>query len=247
MWVALAINVALLAGRGGRRHPHRLAGGAGRRRPPALRRRLDRPGADRRPPRLAAGRRPAHLRLPALRGAGGAGQRPAAGRGQHRHRDRRDRPPLRPARRSTAPACSPSAPLGLAGNLAATLVLARGQREDINLEGVLRHSVADALGSLGVVLAGAFVLLGGSDDRRPDRRPADRRPRPRLLLAPDQGALRRADGGGAGRPRRRRAWGRRSARGGGALGPRPPRLDRDRRLRRDRRPRRRRPAAPTAT
>jgi cobalt-zinc-cadmium efflux system protein len=53
--------------------------------------------------------------------------------------------------------------LGLAGNLAATLVLARGQREDINLEGVLRHSVADALGSLGVVLAGAFVLLGGSD------------------------------------------------------------------------------------
>jgi cobalt-zinc-cadmium efflux system protein len=52
--------------------------------------------------------------------------------------------------------------LGLAGNLAATWVLARGQREDINLEGVLRHSVADALGSVGVVFAGAFVLLGGS-------------------------------------------------------------------------------------
>jgi cobalt-zinc-cadmium efflux system protein len=53
--------------------------------------------------------------------------------------------------------------LGLAGNLAATWVLARGQREDINLEGVLRHSFADALGSLGVVLAGGFVLAGGSD------------------------------------------------------------------------------------
>jgi len=53
--------------------------------------------------------------------------------------------------------------LGLAGNLTATWVLARGQREDINLEGVLRHSVADALGSFGVVIAGAFVLLGGSD------------------------------------------------------------------------------------
>jgi cobalt-zinc-cadmium efflux system protein len=53
--------------------------------------------------------------------------------------------------------------LGLAGNLAATWVLARGQREDINLEGVLRHSFADALGSLGVVIAGAFVLAGGSD------------------------------------------------------------------------------------
>jgi cobalt-zinc-cadmium efflux system protein len=52
--------------------------------------------------------------------------------------------------------------LGLAGNLAATVVLARGQREDVNLEGVLRHSAADALGSVGVVVAGAFVLLGGS-------------------------------------------------------------------------------------
>ena len=51
---------------------------------------------------------------------------------------------------------------GLAGNVAATVVLARGQRQDINLEGVLRHSVADALGSVGVVVAGAVVLLGGS-------------------------------------------------------------------------------------
>jgi cobalt-zinc-cadmium efflux system protein len=52
--------------------------------------------------------------------------------------------------------------LGLLGNLGATLVLARGERVDVNLEGVLRHSAADALGSLGVVLAGAFVLAGGS-------------------------------------------------------------------------------------
>jgi cobalt-zinc-cadmium efflux system protein len=51
---------------------------------------------------------------------------------------------------------------GLAGNVAATIVLARGQRQDINLEGVLRHSVADALGSVGVIVAGGFVLLGGS-------------------------------------------------------------------------------------
>lgn len=51
---------------------------------------------------------------------------------------------------------------GLAGNVAATLVLARGQREDINLEGALRHSAADALGSIGVVVAGAVVLAGGS-------------------------------------------------------------------------------------
>ncbi|HET8564887.1 MAG TPA: cation diffusion facilitator family transporter [Solirubrobacterales bacterium] len=52
--------------------------------------------------------------------------------------------------------------LGLAGNLAATVVLARGRREDINLEGVLRHSAADAVGSLGVLVAGAWVLGGGS-------------------------------------------------------------------------------------
>jgi cobalt-zinc-cadmium efflux system protein len=52
--------------------------------------------------------------------------------------------------------------LGLFGNIAATMVLARGERVDVNLEGVLRHSAADALGSLGVVLAGAFVLAGGS-------------------------------------------------------------------------------------
>jgi cobalt-zinc-cadmium efflux system protein len=52
--------------------------------------------------------------------------------------------------------------VGLGGNLAATLVLAGGRREDINLEGALRHSFADALGSLGVLVAGAFVLAGGS-------------------------------------------------------------------------------------
>src|SRR4051794_29188596 len=51
---------------------------------------------------------------------------------------------------------------GLVGNIAATVVLAGGQREDINLEGVLRHSAADALGSLGVVVAGAWVIGGGS-------------------------------------------------------------------------------------
>ena len=52
--------------------------------------------------------------------------------------------------------------LGLAGNVAATVVLSGGGREDLNLEGALRHSFADALGSLGVVFAGAFVLAGGS-------------------------------------------------------------------------------------
>lgn len=52
--------------------------------------------------------------------------------------------------------------IGLAGNVGAAAVLAGGQRVDVNLEGVLRHSAADALGSIGVVLAGAVILAGGS-------------------------------------------------------------------------------------
>jgi cobalt-zinc-cadmium efflux system protein len=51
--------------------------------------------------------------------------------------------------------------LGLAGNTAATWVLASGRRDDINLEAVLRHSAADALGSLGVVVSGVVILATG--------------------------------------------------------------------------------------
>ena len=57
--------------------------------------------------------------------------------------------------------------VGLAGNVAATWVLAAGEREDINLEGVLRHSAGDALSSLGVVVAGALVLVAGWDAADP--------------------------------------------------------------------------------
>lgn len=51
--------------------------------------------------------------------------------------------------------------LGLAGNAWATVVLARGERSDINLEAVLRHSVADALGSLAVVISALALLAFG--------------------------------------------------------------------------------------
>jgi cobalt-zinc-cadmium efflux system protein len=51
--------------------------------------------------------------------------------------------------------------VGLLGNVAATWILAAGERSDINLEAVLRHSAADALSSLGVVVAGAIVLTTG--------------------------------------------------------------------------------------
>jgi cobalt-zinc-cadmium efflux system protein len=51
--------------------------------------------------------------------------------------------------------------LGLAGNAAATWVLAGGDRTDLNLEAVLRHSFADALGSVAVVVSGAVILITG--------------------------------------------------------------------------------------
>lgn len=57
--------------------------------------------------------------------------------------------------------------LGLLGNVLATWVLIRGDRSDINLEGVLRHSVADALGSLGVVVAGVGIMATGFDELDP--------------------------------------------------------------------------------
>jgi cobalt-zinc-cadmium efflux system protein len=53
--------------------------------------------------------------------------------------------------------------VGIAGNHAAAAVLARGRREDLNLEGVLRHSLADALASAGVVVSGAVILATGWD------------------------------------------------------------------------------------
>jgi cobalt-zinc-cadmium efflux system protein len=51
--------------------------------------------------------------------------------------------------------------VGLAGNVAATLVLGAGERGDINLEGALRHSFGDAVNSLGVVVAGVVILTTG--------------------------------------------------------------------------------------
>ena len=103
-----------------------------------------------------------------------------------RHRGRRDRPLLRPAGIEGGGVLALGV-LGLAGNVAATVVLAGGQREDINLEGVLRHSFADALGSLGVIVAGASSSPAARH-RRPDRRPADLRPGPasswRLIKEP---------------------------------------------------------------
>lgn len=57
--------------------------------------------------------------------------------------------------------------VGLAGNALATWLLMRGDRTNVNLEGVLRHSAADALGSLGVIVAGLLVLTTGWNQADP--------------------------------------------------------------------------------
>jgi cobalt-zinc-cadmium efflux system protein len=55
----------------------------------------------------------------------------------------------------------------LAGNALATMLLVGGDRANVNLEGVLRHTAADALGALGVVVAGLLVITTGWDRADP--------------------------------------------------------------------------------
>jgi cobalt-zinc-cadmium efflux system protein len=50
---------------------------------------------------------------------------------------------------------------GLVLNLAAASLLHRRGSESLNVQGALRHVLADALGSLGVIAAGAIVLVTG--------------------------------------------------------------------------------------
>ena len=136
---------------------------------------------------------------------------------------------------------------GLAGNVAASVVLAGGGREDLNLEGALRHSLADALGSLGVVVAGAFVLAGGSAIVDPIVglviAALILASSWRLIKEPVEVLMEAAPGG----PRRRRGGRGDLRRAGRSLRPRPPRLDRDPRLRRARPPTSSSPPARTAT
>jgi cobalt-zinc-cadmium efflux system protein len=50
---------------------------------------------------------------------------------------------------------------GLAANLGSAAVLHASRRENINVEGAFLHMVADALGSVGAVIAGVVILLTG--------------------------------------------------------------------------------------
>ena len=228
--------------RGGRRRPHRLARPARRRRPRALRRRRDRarPRGRRASPR---GRRARGGR--SASSAPRCSPRSSTGSPWSRSPSlivvaaigRLGDPP-----ESRAAGVLALGLVGLAGNVAATLGAgARGSASDINLEGVLRHSVADALGSVGVIVSGAVILATGWHPTDPLASLAIAA----LILASSVRLIREPLNvlmEAAPRGHRRRGAGARDLRGRGrARGPRAPRLDGDLGLRGARRPRRRRP------
>ena len=53
------------------------------------------------------------------------------------------------------------ATLGLIANGVSAWILAQGEAENLNLRGALLHVIADALGSVGVIVAGIVILLTG--------------------------------------------------------------------------------------
>lgn len=50
---------------------------------------------------------------------------------------------------------------GLIANIASALILAKGHEDNINLRGAFLHMVADALGSVGAIIAGIVIMTTG--------------------------------------------------------------------------------------
>ena len=50
---------------------------------------------------------------------------------------------------------------GLIANIASALILAKGHEENVNLRGAFLHMVADALGSVGAIIAGLVIMTTG--------------------------------------------------------------------------------------
>ena len=114
---------------------------------------------------------------------------------------------------------------GLLLNLGVATLMHGGRQGSLNLQAAFRHVVADALASVGVIVAAVLVLAVGLEGRRPGRGDRDRRPRPpQLLERPARLALdpARDDAARDRRPRGGRSDGRRGRRRGRA---RPAHLD----------------------
>ena len=53
------------------------------------------------------------------------------------------------------------ASLGLLANVASAMILAGGREENVNIQGAFLHMIADALGSVGAIIAGLVIWLTG--------------------------------------------------------------------------------------
>ena len=53
------------------------------------------------------------------------------------------------------------AALGLIANVAGAMILSRSGGKSLNVQGALRHVIADALGSVGVMAAALLIILTG--------------------------------------------------------------------------------------
>ncbi len=51
--------------------------------------------------------------------------------------------------------------IGFLANLVSAIILSKGSRKNINMRGAFLHMVADAMGSIGVVIAGSIIWLTG--------------------------------------------------------------------------------------
>jgi cobalt-zinc-cadmium efflux system protein len=51
--------------------------------------------------------------------------------------------------------------LGLIANIVSALILAKGNRGNVNVRGAFLHMIADALGSVGAILAGIVIIITG--------------------------------------------------------------------------------------
>ncbi len=51
--------------------------------------------------------------------------------------------------------------IGLGINIAAALVLRNGAKQNLNVEGALKHVLADTMGSIGVILSGLIIITTG--------------------------------------------------------------------------------------
>src|SRR4030065_513139 len=88
--------------------------------------------------------------------------RPQARRGRPGAGERRAGPRAPPPRGAGVAVGGAPAPARLVATLAVGAVLFRGRKESLNVKGAFLHVMADALGSVGVLVAALVIRITGS-------------------------------------------------------------------------------------